>query len=256
MSRYKLPVDAIITIPPTDPLAFMAAKMGFKVGTNSSQRKTWQHPENWNWAFPLTFLDCEFKKYNHELHLEACKILQPKYAVVRDIMTPEQCEEMGIEYFNFDTIMRFAQEIEPHTGNVILVPKYDCLSDIPQKYILGYSIPTKYAGTPLPVEMFRHRPVHLLGGSWKRIRALLEVHSNIISFDCNHLWRVSVYGSFCYPDGKQHSTKDISSQLTSPMYVAVLLSLNHIAYALHDIFETGENEKKGDRKNEKQPKLF
>jgi hypothetical protein len=207
MSRYKLPIDAIITIPPADPLAFMAAKMGFKVGTNSSQRKTWQHPENWNWAFPLTFLDCEFKKYNHELHLEACEILRPKYAVVRDIMTPEQCEEMEIEYFDFDTIMRFAEEIEPYAENVILVPKYDCLSDIPERFIIGRAM-SKYGKFHLDMDLLTERRVHLLGGSWKKIRVFLETHDNIISFDCNAIWKQSKWGVFCYLDGKLGNLKE------------------------------------------------
>lgn len=253
-SRYNLPIDAIATIPPTDPLAFMAAKMGFKIGTNSSQKKVWQEQENWNWAFPLTFLDCEFKKYNHQLHVEGCEAIRPKYAVVRDIMTPEQCENMGIEYFNFDTIMRYAEEIEQYAENIIVVPKFDCVSDIPPQYILGRAM-SQYGKFHLDMNLMQGRKVHLLGGSWKKIKAFLERYDNIVSFDCNSMWKVSTRGVFCWPDGKQQSLRDYQFKVTSPMYVSMMLSLNSIAFSLHEIFNTGL-EKSKQRTNHKQPRLI
>jgi hypothetical protein len=228
----------IISITPTDPLAFLAARLGFMIGTNSGARCLVENPERYTWAFPVSFIDNEFKKYDHLAHLEAVRMHCPKYATVRDLMTPEQCERAGIEYYDFDAIMFWAEEIEQYAENVIVIPKWDCLDQIPERFILGYSIPTRYAGTPLPFEIFQNRRVHLLGGSWKRQRKLiLQYRDCIVSLDNNNLWKKSVYGSFDYPDGKQSTLEQIGiTQLSSPMFASVPLSLGHIANELHRIY--------------------
>ncbi len=238
MSRYELPIDMIISITPTDPLAFIAARLGFLVGTNSNAKCLVECPDRYTWAFPVSFIDNEFKKYDHQKHLEAVRAHHPKYATVRDLMTKEQCERSGIEYYDFDTIMFWAEEIEQYADFVIVIPKYDCLNDIPERFVLGYSIPSRYAGTPLPFEVFQGRPIHLLGGSWKRQRRLLlQYRKDIISLDNNNVWKKSVYGSFDYPDGRQSTLEKMGiTELSSPMFASVPLSLGHIATELHRIY--------------------
>jgi hypothetical protein len=243
--RYTLPIDAIISIPPSDPLAFMAARMGFKIGTHSSMRCLVENQQNWTWAFPMTFIDCEFKKYDHEKHLTAIKANSPKYATVRDLMTKEQCDRASIEYFDFDTVMSWACELEQYAENIIVIPKYNCIADIPDRFMLGYSIPTKYAGTPLPREMFCGHRIHLLGGSWKRQREHIQFFgSDVVSFDNNNLWKVSVYGNFDWRDGRKGNLKDIKcNEVSSPMYTSVAISLGHIATELHEMYSSQEQEK-------------
>jgi hypothetical protein len=261
--RYNLPIDAIITIPPPNPLAFAVAKMGFLVGSHSSVKALVKDRERWSWAFGLAFIDCEFKKYNHQKHLVAIKANNPQYATVRDLMTKEQCEKDDIEYFDFDTIMKQAEQIEQYTDNVIVeqieqytdnvivIPKFNCLSDIPDKYILGYSIPTKYAGTPLPRELFRGRRVHLLGGSWKKQKEYIEYFDgDVVSFDNNNLWKVSVYGNFDWPNGDKGNLKDCGlDKVSSPMYTSVVISLGHIATELHRMFQTEATKPKNNNQN-------
>jgi hypothetical protein len=81
----------------------------------------------------MTFIDCEFKKYDHEKHLTAIKANSPKYATVRDLMTKEQCDRASIEYFDFDTVMEWAYELEQYAENIIVIPKYNCIADIPDR---------------------------------------------------------------------------------------------------------------------------
>jgi len=130
----------------------------------------------------------------------------------------------------------------PNAENVIVIPKYDCLDEIPGRYILGYSIPSRYAGTPLPIEIFRGRRIHLLGGSWKRQRQIiLSMKDDIQSLDNNNVWKKSVYGSFDYPDGRQSTLEKIGiTELSSPMLASVPLSLGHIATELERIYSDSE----------------
>jgi len=238
MRKYDLPVDMIFSITPTDPLAFMAARMGFLIGTNSGQKCLVERPEHYTWAFPISFIDNEFKKYDHDAHMAAIKQHRPKYATVRDAMTSVQCCRAGIEHFDLDIILAWAEEVEQYAENVIVIPKWDCLAEIPERFILGYSIPSRYAGTPLPFEMFRGRKIHLLGGSWKKqLKYLQFAKDDIVSLDNNNLWKCSVYGGFDWPDGKKGSLHDLGiTELTSPMYASVAMSLGHIATKLHQLY--------------------
>jgi hypothetical protein len=242
-NRYILPIDAIFTIPPDNPLAYPAYKMGWKIGAHSSMGCLFKNQERWKWAFDITFLDCEYKKYNHDKHVAACKLHRPKYTTVRDLMTKKQCDEIDIEYFDFDTIMKFAEDIEPYTDNVIVIPKYDCLSDIPKQYMLGYSFPSKYGATPLSISEFLGWRIHLLGGSWQKQRkAIITMGKDIVSFDNNNLWKISRYGSFNLKGGKTGSLKKLRIDVTSPMYASVMLSLGGIASDLHTM-QNQENNK-------------
>ena len=65
---------------------------------------------------------------------------------------------------------------------------------IPEKFILAYSVPTKYGGTAISTKHFR-RPVHLLGGRPEIQRKLAE-KMNVISFDCNRFTYDAKYGDY------------------------------------------------------------
>jgi hypothetical protein len=134
--------------------------------------------------------------------------------------------------------LAWAEEIEQYAENVIVIPKWNCLDDIPERFVLGYSIPTRYAGTPLPVEIFRGRKVHLLGGSWKKqLKYIRFLQDDIVSLDNNDVWKRSVYGSFDYPNGQKGALSDLGiTQLTSPMYASMSISLGHIATKLHELY--------------------
>lgn len=179
----------------------------------------------------VEFIDNEFKGYKHDLHCQAVAKYKPKYATVRDIMTKDQCQEVGIEYYPFTQILDWAEELSQYAQNVIVIPKYDCLSKIPEKFMLGYSVPTSYGGTPLPIEMFKGRRIHLLGGSPnKQIAFWQAAPDSIVSLDNNYLLKIANYGNVWCPDGQTRSLTDLGfGFLNNPLYVALTISLGNFA---------------------------
>jgi hypothetical protein len=104
---------------------------------------------------------------------------------------------------DLDKVKCEVDEILKHASYAILVPKdrrfeRAHIEDLGDRVILGYSVPTGYGGTELPVEFFEG-PVHLLGGSPRSQRQLGDV-MNIISFDNNNITIAARFGK--YFDGK------------------------------------------------------
>jgi hypothetical protein len=179
-------------------------------------------------SLDINFVDNEFKDYNHERHVAAVKALKPKYATVRDIMTRQQCEAAEIEYYEFDEIIDMALDVARYAENVIIVPKYDCIEDLPEKFMLGYSIPTAYGSTPISIEKYRGRRVHLLGGNWKRQRNALGIlGQDVVSLDNNHLMNIARWG-LCYtPEGGSKEVAKVMPGFYGNV-VAMMLSMSAI----------------------------
>lgn len=240
-----LPIDVIFT---TDAVASAHAALafaaGWKIGTRSIQRNTGRahthlHSGLWEHAYSLCFIDNDYHNYEHRLHLETVAKFRPKYATVRDIMTEAQCEEAGIEYFPLPLILEWAAQIAEHAQNVIVIPKYDCFDQIPESYVLGYSVPSSHGGTPLPVSAFRGRRTHLLGGSWKAQLAHMAVlGDDCVSIDNNYIQLQAKYGSYVLPDGSTGSlTEDLGLPgLSNPMYVALAISFGSVAAKVNELF--------------------
>ena len=161
----QLPLDMIFTFSGEHAVpCCMAVQAGFKYGAQSG-RQICDRESHLSGRHKLCFLDNQYFTYDHATHVMYAQKYHPKYVTTRDILGKQQCTEMGITYYSFQQILSWAEEFEQHVENVIVIPKYDCLDKIPEKYILGYSIPTSHGGTPLPIEAFKGRRVHLLGGS-------------------------------------------------------------------------------------------
>ena len=133
----------------------IATKHGWHVGaryTNLRDIKTFKK---------VTFIDIDWKNYCFDKHLEAVKIVCPMMTVARDI---EDIQEL-------DSILREAEILQAYCKYIIIVPKaielIDKLDLIPENYILGYSVPSKYGKTEIPPNKFKGRKVHLLGGKYK-----------------------------------------------------------------------------------------
>lgn len=66
--------------------------------------------------------------------------------------------------------------------------------------ILGYSVPTKYGKTEVPLEEFHGWPIHLLGGSPQKQMELFQYfrqHSTkVVSVDGNVIGKLSMLGQF------------------------------------------------------------
>lgn len=209
-------------------LGKMSTAMGFAPGIISRAVSASYMAQVETLSLDINFVDNEFKDYNHERHVAAVKALKPKYATVRDIMTRQQCEAAEIEFYEFDEIIDMALDVARYAENVIIVPKYDCIDDIPEKMMLGYSIPTAYGSTPISIEKYRGRRVHLLGGNWKRQRNALGIlGQDVVSLDNNHLMNIARWG-LCYtPEGGSKEVAKVMPGFYGNV-VAMMLSMSAI----------------------------
>jgi hypothetical protein len=92
-----------------------------------------------------------------------------------------------------------AWELSSYCNYVVIVPKdinmIPHFNDvIPQNFILGYSVPTRYGATPISPDNFK-RPVHLLGGRPDVQRKLAD-NLPVFSFDCNRFTFDVSYGDY------------------------------------------------------------
>ena len=138
----------------------------------------------------LGFLDIDWKRYDFDRHVAAARATRPIMTVARDIETRQMLAN----------VLRQAEVLERFVDYVIIVPKCPSLSSaldrlIPLRYILGFSVPTRYGATCLPVEAFRRRPVHLLGGRPDAQRRLANT-LNVVSIDCNRFTLDARFGDY------------------------------------------------------------
>jgi hypothetical protein len=164
-------------------------------------------------------------------------------------MTRAQCDTDHIAWTPFEQIMEWAEELQEYAENVIVIPKYDCLDTIPDRFVLGFSIPTSHGRTPVPVERFRGRRVHLLGGSWERQLAYMaELGDDVVSADNNQILLIaSQFGEFVHSDGATQSVADAGfGILNNPRYVALALSFGAIGAKIRELY-TGSDDDGEDR---------
>lgn len=135
--------------------------------------------------FPLDFADQNWKKPNREKYMAALATHRPRMATVLDLESHEQLED----------VMDWAEEAAQWVGEtVIIIPKaMGIIPLIPEtiggrRVRLGYSVPTTYGGTELPLWEFGDRPVHLLGG-WITAQLQLRRYLNVESADGN-AWQI------------------------------------------------------------------
>jgi hypothetical protein len=193
-------------------------------------------------AKPIMFIDNEWQGYEHVPHVAAVSEFRPKYATVRDIVTTDQASAAGVEFYSLAQTLDMAAEIAQYTDNVILIPKYDCLDQLPEtiegkRVVLGYSVASSYGQTDVPPSAFRGRPTHLLGGPWGKQRALLNViGEDVVSLDNNQLLKIARFGQVACGDGTVRPFNEIvagASEVTSrTMDAALVLSLTLIMHAV------------------------
>lgn len=223
-------LDVIVTYGAGFVVCCIAVKYGFRYGVQSSNRACYQAGRLR--GHEVAFVDCDYRNYDHARHLEAVARYRPKYATVRDVMSREQCRDAGIPYYPLDTILRWAEELEEYAEHVIVIPKYDCLDEIPERYVLGYSIPTSHGGTPLPIERFFGRRIHLLGGSPEdQYRYWRAARPYVVSIDHNYLLKISQYGQLWSPGGHSVSVTDVlGDDLVSTVFIAAAVNLARFAH--------------------------
>lgn len=128
----------------------------------------------------LFFADQDFKRPNRGAYMAALARHCPTLASVLDLERDEQLPE----------VLDWAAEAAQYVARVLIVPKaHGVIAQLPRKVggaevILGYSVPTRYAGTEVGVWEFAGWPVHLLGGSPQAQRRL-AAYMDVVSVDGN-----------------------------------------------------------------------
>lgn len=237
----KLPLDLIFTIGNTPLMVLLAKACGILWGIQSMESML---KDSWATPATLSFIDNNYFNYNHQMHLACVRKFEPKYATVKDVMTEGQCERAKISHTSFEQILDWAEELSEYAENVIIIPKYDVLDKIPEKFMLGYSVPSSHGSTPLPTSAFKGRRVHLLGGSWRlQLAHMAELGDDVVSVDNNYEFKVAKYGGYITPDGDSRNLKEsIDNQINNPMLVALALSLGAMGAKLNDLYAEGNAE--------------
>lgn len=163
----------------------LASRHGWRPGARYTNTRDVRHT-----AFSgVGFLDIDWKRYDYSRHIAAAELLRPFMTVARDI----EC------ICQLDEILDEALALKKYATHVVLVPKDPSLHGrfeelLPSEFLLGFSVPTRYGGTPLAPDNFR-RPVHLLGG---RPDAQLKYAQlmPVASVDCNRFTLDAAYGDY------------------------------------------------------------
>lgn len=146
-------------------------------------------------SFPLFFADQDWKEPDRTGYMRALAKYKPNVATVLDLERPDQ----------FDEVMSWAAEAAQYVREtVIVIPKFQgSVEMIPEtingkKIVLGYSVPTSFGGTSLPITAFGRRPVHLLGGRPQKQMSLAG-RCNTVSADANMMSRMAneINAFFC-----------------------------------------------------------
>lgn len=136
--------------------------------------------------FSPEFVDQDWKRADRAAYVAAVAQHQPRMATVLDWERDEQLPE----------VLGWAEDVAPFVERVIIIPKV--IGGIPRlprriggrEVVLGYSVPTRYAGTSVPPWEFAGWPVHLLGGSPHRQMELAH-YLNAVSVDGNYIAKMA-----------------------------------------------------------------
>lgn len=115
--------------------------------------------------------------------------------------------------------------------------------------VLGYSVESSYGGSTLPPSALAGWPVHLLGGPWKKQRAVLNIlKDDVVSLDNNNFLKVSQFGQVVEPDGSLRLIGDVLGypNVTNFMMVATIISLTNAYNEVVNMYGVGFDES-GDR---------
>jgi Family of unknown function (DUF6610) len=138
----------------------------------------------------IGMIDIDWKNYDFDRHLDAVKKCRPLITIARDVEDKDDLEK----------ILEQANELNRYAEKVAIVPKDKRLSSnitkvIPDKFLLAYSVPTKYGATEIPLRSFKGRAVHLLGGR-PDVQLQLSKQLNVYSFDGNRFTLDAKYGDY------------------------------------------------------------
>ena len=139
----------------------------------------------------VDFLDMDWNDPDPAGLIDAAKRHRPKYVVAGDYLRDED---------NTERVNDRARQLREYAENVIVVPKSPGdLSNVPEWCVVGYSVPTEYGGTDIPLREYRDipQPIHVLGGTPHRQfdvvgRLWLD---NVCSVDGNSIHKAATIGA-------------------------------------------------------------
>jgi GNAT superfamily N-acetyltransferase len=173
--EYHIPESPDLITTGRPDLTAVAAKYGWLRGSRLDDVPRYENRD-----VSLNFIDLHWKEPKPDELLAAAMRHRPQYVVAGDY-----------DGENYAEINERAAEIRPYAENVIVVPhKPGEIERVPEWAVVGYSTPTKYAGTNAPVWEYRGRDVHILGG---KIEQMIQLYGyladSIVSMDCNSFHR-------------------------------------------------------------------
>lgn len=157
----------------------IAIEEGFLYGARSDDKP----------YFKVSFADINWRKPDLEKHLAFVQKHRPLLAVAPDVEHEDQLTH----------VLEYTERLAQYATHVIIVPKaFNVIERIPREpyIVLGYSVPTKYAGLDmLGTWDFQGWPVHLLGGS-PAVQLHLAHYLNVFSADGNSSQLAARHGTF------------------------------------------------------------
>lgn len=128
----------------------------------------------------LDFIDLHWEDPDPAALLAATMRHRPEYVVAGDY-----------DGDNYEQINDRASQLRDYAENVIIVPHSPGeVDEVPEWAVVGYSTPTKYAGTDAPIWEYNGLDVHILGGKISQIREVYGYLANsVVSIDCNSFHR-------------------------------------------------------------------
>lgn len=140
----------------------------------------------------VSFVDINWRKISPEYldhHIKVVYNHKPLFAVAPDI------EDLS----KFDETLHYARQLAKYSKYVIIVPKAEGVVDLlPREdwIVVGYSVPSKYAGADL-IGMWDLQgwSVHLLGGS-PQAQLHIAHYLNVVSVDGNAAQGAAAHGVF------------------------------------------------------------
>jgi len=150
----------------------IALNAGFKLGIQLPYPTVTHQPY---------FVDQNWKAPDRAAYMQALEQHRPTMATVLDLERQEQLAE----------VLSWSEEAAQYVKQVVIIPKaFGVISQLPERIgdaqvLLGYSVPTRFGGTSVPLWEFAGWPVHLLGGTPKRQRELSR-YLHVESADGNY----------------------------------------------------------------------
>lgn len=156
------------------------------------------------------FVDQNWRNPVRDKYMASLAQYKPELATVLDLEREEQ----------FDEVVSWAHEAAEHvTESVIIIPKvFSAIQKLPREINgkpvrLGYSVPTRFAGTEVPIWEFSGWPVHLLGGSPQEQMKLAK-YMNVSSADGNYAHKMALrWNQFFAPGSARYARNRFWPQL-------------------------------------------